>query len=277
MNKKDSFLQRAGNFFAGKGFYIVLILCVVVIGASAWAMLSLEGSNVEEDQSEVAEVTDQPALYNGQGDSDVQAAEENVDLPAMAESEGDTKVEAPAVASPVPSPSAGSETEDKTEEDDKTIAESPEPSVSEEKPSNNQETAGISGYVWPVGGDIAVYHTTSELIYDKTMSDWRTHTGLDIAAELGTKVAAISSGTVESIVNDDLYGTTITIDHGNDLKSVYSNLAATPTVSEGQAVAAGDTIGAVGNTAIVESGIVTHLHLAVISSDVAVDPLDYLP
>lgn len=264
MNKKDSFLQRAGNFFAGKGFYIVLILCVAVIGASVWAMMSFGGSDIEEEAlNEVAEVSEQPALQNEQNDIDAQAAEEDGGLPAMAEAD--------------PSPSTGSETEDSAGEGDETVAESPEPSVSEENQSNNTETAGISGYIWPVSGDIVVYYTTSELIYDKTMSDWRTHAGLDIASDLGTKVAAISSGTVESIVNDDLYGTTVTIDHGNDLKSVYSNLAATPTVSEGQAVTAGDTIGAVGDTAIAESGIVTHLHLEVISSGVEVDPLDYLP
>ena len=32
----NGFKQKAENFFAGKGFYIVLILCVAVIGASAW-------------------------------------------------------------------------------------------------------------------------------------------------------------------------------------------------------------------------------------------------
>lgn len=271
MNKKDSFLQKAGDFFAGKGFYIVLILCIAVIGASAWAMLAVGGDDTQGGGSdEVAEVSDQAVLPEQQGDIDGQIVEESSGLPAMAEMEEEVEAEAPALASGEELPKADSESDE-----EKAVAESPEPPATEEK--KTEETAGISGYIWPVVGDVIVNHTTSELIYDKTMGDWRTHSGLDIAAELGTKVSAISSGTVESVVNDDLYGTVVTIDHGNELKSVYSNLGATPTVSEGQTVSAGDTIGAVGNTAIVESGIVTHLHLSVFSSGAEVDPLDYLP
>ena len=39
-DKKKPFFERAEQFFAGKGFYIVLFLCVTVIGVSAWSMLT---------------------------------------------------------------------------------------------------------------------------------------------------------------------------------------------------------------------------------------------
>ena len=39
-NKKKPFFERAEAFFAGKGFYIVLFLCVTVIGVSAWSLLT---------------------------------------------------------------------------------------------------------------------------------------------------------------------------------------------------------------------------------------------
>ena len=38
MDNKRSPKQGLEAFFAGKGFYIALLLCVVVIGAAAWAM-----------------------------------------------------------------------------------------------------------------------------------------------------------------------------------------------------------------------------------------------
>lgn len=47
MEKKKSFSQRLEAFFAGKGFYIVLFLCVAVIGVSAWVLLTGTGTNVE--------------------------------------------------------------------------------------------------------------------------------------------------------------------------------------------------------------------------------------
>lgn len=274
MNKKDGFLQRAGDFLSGKGFYIVLFLCVAVIGASAWAMLSL--GNNEEINSEVAEVSSDASPSNPSNtmetsdEVDGQAGEE--DWTVMAESETEVLDEEETLEEAEENEQEEAEESPESEEE-AAVEQSPE---AEESTEPQEETAAISGYIWPVSGEVIVQHSTSELMYDKTMGDWRTHSGIDISADLGSKVLAICSGTVESIVEDGLYGTTVTIDHGNELKSVYSNLASTPTVAEGDTVSAGNTIGAVGDTAIAESGIETHLHLEIIDSGVKVDPLDYL-
>ena len=109
------------------------------------------------------------------------------------------------------------------------------------------------------------------------MRDWRTHDGLDVMAELGSTVVAAREGTVESIVADALYGTVLTIDHGDGIKTVYANLADVPAVNVGDWVEAGATIGSVGTTAICEIGQGTHLHFAVTVDGVYVDPLEYLP
>ncbi|MEG1858563.1 MAG: M23 family metallopeptidase, partial [Pseudoflavonifractor sp.] len=60
-------------------------------------------------------------------------------------------------------------------------------------------------------------------------------------------------------------------------KSSYSNLAAVPTVEAGDRVAAGDIIGAVGDTAKAESAVASHLHFEMRKADAPVSPLDYLP
>ena len=46
--KKDSGQSRLESFFGGKGFYIVLFLCVGVIGVSAWTLLSSGRSTVQK-------------------------------------------------------------------------------------------------------------------------------------------------------------------------------------------------------------------------------------
>jgi murein DD-endopeptidase MepM/ murein hydrolase activator NlpD len=109
------------------------------------------------------------------------------------------------------------------------------------------------------------------------MQDWRTHDGVDIATELGAQVKALTNGTVSAIYDDDLYGTTIVIRHRGGLESVYCNLAATPTVSVGDQVVVGQVIGAVGDTALCETGEVCHLHFAMRRDGESVDPTDYLP
>ena len=48
MEKKKPFAQSVEAFFAGKGFYIVLFLCVAVIGVSAWSMLAGNETDVEQ-------------------------------------------------------------------------------------------------------------------------------------------------------------------------------------------------------------------------------------
>ena len=114
-------------------------------------------------------------------------------------------------------------------------------------------------------------------MYDTTMGDWRTHDGVDIAAALGTHVMAGADGTVTDVYDDPLYGTTVVISHGGGYETVYSNLAATPTVEIGDKVSAGDTIGAVGTTAICEAGEVYHLHFAMSCDGASLDPRNTSP
>ena len=37
---KKPFVQRFGDFIEGKGFYIVLLLCIAAIGVSGWYLVS---------------------------------------------------------------------------------------------------------------------------------------------------------------------------------------------------------------------------------------------
>ena len=114
------------------------------------------------------------------------------------------------------------------------------------------------------------------LAYDPTMADWRTHTGVDIAASAGTEVRSVASGTVSDVSSDVMMGTTVVVDHGGGVTSVYANLASVPTVEVGDAVSTGDILGSVGNTAIAESALPDHLHFSLERDGSPVNPLDYL-
>ena len=115
------------------------------------------------------------------------------------------------------------------------------------------------------------------LAYDETMSDWRTHDGIDIEAKYGTVVSAMASGTVTKVYYDDLYGTTVVTEREDGLRCMYANLESIPTVNVGDQVSVGDTIGSVGDSAGCESAQESHLHLSVAASGQSVSPLDYLP
>ena len=126
-----------------------------------------------------------------------------------------------------------------------------------------------------VGEEVAAF-SVDELKYNETLGDWRTHDGVDIAAEVGTQVLAACSGTVTQVIDDDLMGTSVTIAHDDGYETIYSNLQSVPTVSEGQQVSAGEVIGSVGCTSIAEFAIPAHLHFGVTQNGVPCDPQEFL-
>ncbi|MBR7146572.1 MAG: peptidoglycan DD-metalloendopeptidase family protein [Oscillospiraceae bacterium] len=130
--------------------------------------------------------------------------------------------------------------------------------------------------VSPLTGETLTAFSVAELLYSETLCDWRTHDGIDIAAAPGTQVLAACSGTVLSVADDDLMGTTVVIDHGGGFETVYANLQSVPTVAPEQYVSAGQVIGSVGETAIAESAVAPHLHFAVTKDGKPFDPTDFL-
>ena len=128
----------------------------------------------------------------------------------------------------------------------------------------------------PLKGDVLAAFSMDTLVYSETLGDWRTHDGVDISAKPGTTVQAASAGTVLSVTDDVLMGTTVVIEHKNGYQTTYANLQASPTVKAGDRVTAGQVIGAVGTTAAAESSRSPHLHFSVTRDGKTVDPNEYL-
>lgn len=235
--KKSSFSERLEKFASGRGYYVVLAVCAVVIGVSVWSLLrpAAVGSGGAAASTVVAPVPSEVPVWTPEPDDSVQMPQE-------------------AAESPVPQ-----ETEAEMSED--TAA----------------ETVAQDAFVMPVNGTMQRPYSITVLAYDDTMQDWRTHDGVDFAAEAGEKVYAVTSGTVTQVFADDRYGTTVEIDHGNGLVCTYAGLQEIPTVYVGDTVHAGDTIGAVGMTNRCESAQGAHLHLSATRDGQSVSPTDFLP
>ncbi len=242
--------KRLERFFTGKGFYIVLFLCAAVIGVSAWMMAAgnetMANDVVSADNSTAYSSKRVETVIIPPADSAEAAQTDEESVPAMS---GST---AP----------ADEESETSAANDDTVAA------------FADENTAPV--WLWPVSGSIERGHSTERLTYDVTLRDWRTHSGIDIDAPEGSTVTAARGGTVESIVNDDLYGTVVTIDHGDGTKAVYANLADNPPVNVSDAVEPGYIVGAVGTSALAEIAQQSHLHFAVTVNGAGVDPLEYL-
>lgn len=130
--------------------------------------------------------------------------------------------------------------------------EKPEPQVvdSVENADVQDESNSSSEFIFPVEGEIIMEHSMDMPVYWKTLDQYMTHSGIDIASETGTAVQAFAGGTVTKIDEDDSMGVTVEINHGNGLISVYSNLAADGLIELGEVVPQGTVIGKVGQSSL---------------------------
>ncbi len=98
------------------------------------------------------------------------------------------------------------------------------------------------------------------------------HSGVDLAAPLGTPIMASDSGKVIFTGWYGGYGKVVIVDHGMDYSTLYAHLNSTST-SPGRTVSQGDVIGHEGRTGY-STG--PHLHFEVRKSGRPQNPLHYL-
>lgn len=154
-------------------------------------------------------------------------------------------------------------------------------------------TAGLSGnpaqepdvptnvdtiqFVCPVSNaTISKGYSATELQYNAALNEWSIHKAIDFVASAGTNVIAAYDGTIESVTNNILDGTSITINHGNNLKTVYKSLDEDVKVKVGQTVKAGDVIALSSSSASGETTDSSQVHFEVWKEDKLVDPAGYL-
>ncbi|WTX00500.1 transglycosylase family protein [Streptomycetaceae bacterium NBC_01309] len=202
-----------------------------------------------------------------------QATAAPAEKPAPAKLTEDTPAKpapAPSTSSSATKPSGAKLTEDKTTT--KSDSAKPSTSSSAAKPSTGSSSsteASSSGYVRPVPG-------AASGSYGRSGSMWSNgHTGEDFRASSGTKVSAVTAGTVVSAGWGGAYGNEVVIKHADGRYTQYGHMSKI-SVSVGQKVSTGQQVGLVGSTG---NSTGPHLHFEVrtgpnYGSDI--NPLTYL-
>lgn len=98
------------------------------------------------------------------------------------------------------------------------------------------------------------------------------HAGVDFAAPLGTPIFAAAGGVVISAEQHPVYGNAVTIDHGNDLATLYAH-ASKLVVKVGDIVKRGQKVAEVGTTG---RSTGPHLHFEVHVKGVPQNPSKFL-
>lgn len=240
---KNLFAKRkSNNYFDKQGFFAIAILCLGIVGISAF-MLNADFETEKEPWEQAGVVVSDDA----QNVQQIEGGGLDEQLSTL-----------------LPSITIG----EVTTTDDSSQANS---SKDEAKPTASAPTS----FVAPINGTIVLDYSEKALIYSKTLKQWTTHMGIDISANLGDEVKAMAAGTVEDAYKDNMTGYTVIIDHGDGLKSIYANLESADVVSKGNTVKQGDVIGKVGESAIFEIKDETHLHFEIEKNGKNVNPNDY--
>lgn len=248
MHEKDGVKARLARFSEDKGFYIVLMLCVLAIGISGYVLFFLPEAS-------------EPSEYDiGLGESLPSAA----DLPAE---------DLPKI----PDVNVQLEPEEPEEPAEAARVSAPEPAVP--APAAQEELTETwifhrdPVYCYPVSGEVIRTYSVDALQYDETMGDWRTHNGIDIACDADAAVQAAAPGEVTAVFQDAVWGWTAEVSDGDRIYR-YQGLAK-PEVKAGDRVRVGDRLGTIG-TVPAESAMGAHLHLEVLEGGRYTDPAKLL-
>lgn len=246
--------KNAKSFLNGKGFYVALSLSVAMVGAACYFAYTQTSNDLTGEL--------QSALSSSE--SDREAAEIQTDIPKH--------TQPPHTQIPTESVSEAAD-DDESEENIESV-----PEENNENNDQHEQTAKPEEkkFSMPIEGEILNEFSNRELVKSKTTGAWQTHNGIDISAALGDVVLSSSSGTVSAIDNDPLWGIMVTIDHGNGIITRYCNLNEGITVQVGQKVGVGEEIGAVGETADIETSEKSHLHFEAAKNGSFIDPLEII-
>jgi murein DD-endopeptidase MepM/ murein hydrolase activator NlpD len=129
---------------------------------------------------------------------------------------------------------------------------------------------------WPIAGAVITQpFGPSQLVLEPPLGPYpHFHSGIDLAARLGTPVTAAADGIVVAVAHTQVgYGNYVIVAHGGGIMTLYGHLLETD-VKAGDRVTAGQRVGLEGT-----SGTSTgpHLHFELRVNDEVTDPTPYLP
>ena len=133
--------------------------------------------------------------------------------------------------------------------------------------------ATYGGYIWPVSNGSKRITSPFGPRNNPVTGRYQNHNGIDIGGVYySTKVIAAKAGTVIVSQKGSSYGNYVVVSHGTGNTTLYAHLSSR-SVSVGDVVAQGDTLGITGSTG---NSTGPHLHFEITENGKRIDPLTYL-
>ena len=199
-------MEQIKKFLHGKGFALVLAACLLAAAAAGvWAVRTVR----DELRQNLTDLTNpsstaRQTIPEPEPDPDVGLEEEELwlDLPDTAEQAANSVAGVP---QPVPgssSASSGAASGSGSVHEPSALRTDSAPAASSAAPASTQ----------PFSGRVLNAYSGDELVYSKTLGDWRTHNGVDYACAEGSEVSAPCSGKVTETGTDGRWSSVVTLE-----------------------------------------------------------------
>ena len=248
-------MEQIKKFLRSRGFTLALLACLVAAAAAGvWAVRTVRDElkkSYDDLTTPQEEPAPEPQLTLDPQEDDVwqqpvtDAAESAANVPKPASSASSSGAQSGSGLVHEPSALQGASS----------------PASSSAAPASTQ----------PVSGRVLNSYSGDELVYSKTLGDWRTHNGVDYAASRGAEVTAPAAGKVVETGTDDKWGPVVAIEDASG--RIWRVCGTTDArVKKGDTVSAGQTIGKVGSVSC-ECAEESHIHLEVMEGEKYLDPI----
>lgn len=255
-------MERLRKFMQDRGFALVLAACLLAAGAAGvWAVRTVRDElarDMDALRSPTSTSRALPGIDEGVATPDEEdKAEWQQQTAPAANSVADVPQRAPGASSAASGASSGSG----SLREPSALRTDSAPASSSAAPASTQ----------PVSGRVLNAYSGDELVYNRTLGDWRTHNGVDYAAKAGSEVCAPAAGRVVQAGAEGNWGTVVVLE---DAQGRIWRLCgvADLTVKADDTVTAGQRLGTVGSVSC-ECAEESHLHLELLENGKYRDPV----
>ena len=256
-------MEQFRKFLRDKAFALVLTACLLAAAAAGvWAVRTVRNELKQDLDAVRSPSSTAPGIDEGIRTSPGLAGEEEAEWQQQNAPAANSVANVPKAdsSSGGAASSSGAQSGSGSVREPSALQTESSPASSSAAPASTQ----------PVSGRVLNSYSGDELVYNKTLGDWRTHNGIDYACAKDAAVQSPTAGTVVLAGSNGSWGPTVAI---KDSAGRVWRLCgvASPAVKEGETVSAGQTLGKVGSVSC-ECAEESHIHLEVKQDDSYLDP-----
>ena len=260
-------MEQLKRFLRDKGFALALLACLVAAAAAGvWAVRTVR-DELKENLDGLNEPDSTSTLPGIDEDLTIIPEEEYPEWQQPTTPAANSVANVPKAD---PAPRAGSSASSAASSGQASGSGSVREPSALQGASSPASSSAAPASTQPVFGRVLNAYSGDELVYNKTLGDWRTHNGIDYAAAKGEKVSAPAAGKVTLAGADGSWGPTVAIEDASGRLWRISGVADLK-VKAGDTVTAGQALGTVGSVSC-ECAEDSHIHLEVKQGEKYLDP-----